>query len=181
MTRIEADLVGRPGSRHITRIEAAAVVAVVLVATWVVATAVPAWSEVAWAGGVLVLLALALVMVTARAVALRQARRTPFHSLLVARSIPPARPADLERIERLSGWVAYSQHDFSHRLKPMIVALIRRRLQISRGIQLAEGEVPPPELLSPELMALISPTAQQSSSSITTADLNRALDEIEAL
>jgi hypothetical protein len=91
------------------------------------------------------------------------------------------RPADLERIERLSGWVAYSQVDFNHRLKPLIVSLIARRLQISRGIHLVEGDAPPPGLLSPQLTALIDPSGEEPESSITTADLHRALDEIEAL
>jgi hypothetical protein len=164
-----------------TRIEAVAAVVVVVIATWVVATALPAWSEVAWAGGVLVLLALALAALAVRTIGLRQSRRTPFQRMQKRYELRPARPADLERIERLAGWVAYSQHDFSHRLKPMIVALIRRRLQISRGIELADGEVPSPGVLSPELTALIAPTSEQLAASITTTDLNRALDEIETL
>jgi hypothetical protein len=163
------------------RVEAIAVVSIVVLASWVVGTALPEWREVAWAGGVLVILALSLVAVTARAAALRHSRRTPFGSLVMTAEITRERPADLERIERLSGWVAYSQIDFSHRLKPLIVSLIARRLQISKGIDLIEGDAPPPGLLSPELTALIDPSGEEPASSITTADLHRALDEIEAL
>jgi hypothetical protein len=163
------------------RFEAVAVVALVLVASWVVGTALPEWREVAWAGGVLIILAFALAAVTARAAALRHSRRTPFGSLVTTAEVARERPADLERIERLSGWVAYSRLDFSHRLKPLIVSLIARRLQISRGIDLVEGDAPPPGLLSPELTALIDPSGEEPATSITTADLHRALDEIEAL
>jgi hypothetical protein len=101
--------------------------------------------------------------------------------LLHTRRPAPTRPADLEKIERLAGWVAYSQHDFGHRLKPMIVQLICHRLEISRGIKLENGQPPPPELLSGELAALIAPASDDSPPSITTADLVRALDEIETL
>jgi hypothetical protein len=163
------------------RIEAVAVLAIVVLASWVIGTALPEWREVAWAGGVLVMLAFALASVTARAVALRHSRRTPFGSLVMTAEVARERPADLERIERLSGWVAYSQVDFSHRLKPLIVSLIARRLQISRGIDLIEGDAPPPGYLSPELTALIDPSSEEPPSLITTADLHRALDEIEAL
>jgi hypothetical protein len=163
------------------RVEAIAVLLVVLIATWVVATALPGWSEVVWAAGVLTILAIALTALFARAAAMRHDRLTPFQALLTTYESAPARPADLERIERLAGWVAYSEHDFSHRLKPLIVSLICRRLQISRGIELAEGEAPPADLLSDELAELIAPSGQQRLAPITTGDLNHALDEIEAL
>jgi hypothetical protein len=163
------------------RIEAIAVLLVVLIASWVVATALPAWSEVAWAGGVLAMLAIVLAGLIARAAAMRHRRLTAFQALLTRSDSAPARPADLERIERLAGWVAYSEHDFSHRLKPLIVALICRRLQISRGIEVADGASPPSDLLSDELAELIAPTAGQRLTPITTGDLNRALDEIETL
>jgi hypothetical protein len=163
------------------RIEAIAVLVVVGIASWVVATALPAWSEVAWAGGVILILAIALGSLTARAAAMRHARRTPFQSLLKTYDAKPIRPADLERIERLASWGAYSQLDFSHRLKPMIVALIWRRLLLSKGIELTPGEEPPPGLLSSELAALIAPAGTARTTSITTRDLSRALDEIEAL
>jgi hypothetical protein len=165
----------------VNKIEAVVVLVVVGIASWVVATALPAWSEVAWAGGVILILAIALGSLTARAAAMRHARRTPFQSLLKTYEAKPMRPADLERIERLASWGAYSEHDFSHRLKPMIVALIWRRLLLSKGIELSPGEEPPPGLLSPELTALIASTGTPRTTSITTKDLNRALDEIEAL
>ncbi|MEA2506917.1 MAG: hypothetical protein QOH48_1535 [Actinomycetota bacterium] len=164
-----------------SRLEVTVVVAVVVVASWVVATALPDWSQVAWAGGVLLLLVIALIALTARAGAMRHPGPSPFGSLLMVRNAEFARPADLERIERLAGWVAYSQHDFNQRLKPMLVQLISHRLEISRGLKLEEGEVPSPELLSARLAALIAPATEDSPSPITTADLNRALDEIEAL
>jgi hypothetical protein len=164
-----------------SRLEALAVVTVVLIASWVVATALPAWSRVAWAGGVLLIFVAALVTLTARAEGMRHSGPSPFATLLYRRQPAPTRPADLERIERLAGWVAYSQHDFRHRLKPMIVQLICHRLEISKGIRLEDGQPPPPELLSGALAALIAPATEDSPSSITTADLNRALDEIEAL
>jgi hypothetical protein len=163
------------------RLEALAVVTVVLVASWVVATALPDWSRVAWAGGVLLIFVVALVTLTARAGGMRHSGPTPFAMLLHTRRPAPTRPADLEKIERLAGWVAYSQHDFGHRLKPMIVQLICHRLEISRGIKLENGQPPPPELLSGELAALIAPASDDSPPSITTADLVRALDEIETL
>jgi hypothetical protein len=130
---------------------------------------------------VILILAIALGSLTARAAAMRHARRTPFQSLLKRYEVKPTRPADLERIERLASWGAYSEHDFSHRLKPMIVALIWRRLLISKGIQLTAGEEPPAGLLSPQLAALIAPSGAPRTTSITTQDLNDALDEIEAL
>jgi hypothetical protein len=163
------------------RIEAIAVLVVVGIASWVVATALPAWSDVAWAGGVILILAIALGSLTARAAAMRHARRTPFQSLLRTYETKPTRPADLEKIERLASWGAYSEHDFSHRLKPMIVALIWRRLLLSKGIELTAGGEPPPGLLSPELAALIAASGAPRTTSITTQDLNHALDEIEAL
>jgi hypothetical protein len=161
-----------------SRTRGGAVVAVVLCGSWLVATALPAWAEVAWAGGVLLLLVVALAVLVARAGAMHHSGPTPFGTLLASPTPSHGRPADLERIERLAGWVAYSQHDFSHRLKPMIVELIRRRLQISKGIDLDDDL--PPGLLSAELAALISPE-DGTTSSITTEDLNRALDEIETL
>jgi hypothetical protein len=163
------------------RVEAIAVLFVVLIATWVVAMALPAWSEVAWAAGVLTILAIALAALIARAASMRHDRLTPFQTLLRSAESAPSRPADLERIERLAGWVAYSEHDFSHRLKPLIVSLICRRLQMSRGIELADGEAPPADLLSDELAELIAPSDGQRLTPITTGDLNHALDEIEAL
>jgi hypothetical protein len=164
-----------------SRLEAIALVVVVSIASWIVGTALPAWREVAWAGGVLLIFVVALGSLAARAAAMRHARQTPFQALLKTYDPKPKRPADLERIERLAGWVAYSEHDFSHRLKPMIVALISRRLRISRGIELFEGQEPPSGLLSPELTALIASSGPPRTSSITTKDLNDALDEIEAL
>jgi hypothetical protein len=161
-------------------LEAGAAVAVVGIAAWVVATALPAWSQVAWTGAVLLLLALALVALTGRAFGLRQPRVTPFQSLLQQPKPRPVRPADLERIERLTGWVAYSRHDFNHRLRPLFTALIRRRLEMSRGIRLPEDSPIPVELLSPELGALMTPS-DAIPRSITTRDLNRALDDIEEL
>jgi hypothetical protein len=163
------------------RIEAIALLVVVGIASWIVATALPAWSEVAWGGGVILILATALASLTARAAAMRHARQTPFQSLLKTYNAKPARPEDLEKIERLASWGAYSEHDFSHRLKPIIVSLIRRRILISRGIELTDDEEPPPGLLSPELTALIAPSGAPRTTSITTKDLNQALDEIEAL
>jgi hypothetical protein len=163
------------------RVEAIAFVVVVSIASWIVGTALPAWREVAWAGGVLLIFVAALGSLTVRAAAMRHARQTPFQALLKTQAPKSTRPADLERIERLAGWVAYSELDFSHRLKPMIVALISRRVRISRGIELSEGEEPPPGLLSPELAALIASSGPPRTSSITTQDLNHALDEIEAL
>jgi hypothetical protein len=162
-----------------SRIETGAVVVVVVAGSWVVATVLPAWAEVAWAAGVLLLLVLALGLLIARAGAMRHSGPSPFGALLARSGQLPERPADLEKIERLAGWVAYSQHDFSHRLKPMIVQLIRRRLEISKGIGLDEDL--PPGVLSDKLSALISAEGDGRSSSITTDDLNRALDEIEAL
>jgi hypothetical protein len=163
------------------RIEAVAVVLVIAIASWIVATSLPAWSDVAWAGGVLVILTFALASLTARAATMRHARRTPFQTLLKAYAPKPTRPADLERIERLAGWVAYSEHDFNHHLKPIIVSLIRRRVKMSMAIELTDGKELPPGLLSEKLTALIAPSGQPRASSITTQDLNEALDEIEAL
>jgi hypothetical protein len=163
------------------RLEAAIVVAVVLIASWVVATALPEWSEVAWAGGVLLIFAVALVSLAFRARGMRLSGFSPYGALLRVHHLSQVRPADLERIELLTGWVAYSGHDFSQRIKPMIVQLLRRRLEISKGIRLQEGEAPPAGVLSNELAELIAPSHDHSSRSITTDDINRALDEIEAL
>ena len=161
-------------------LEAGAVVGVVGIAAWVVATALPAWSEVAWAGAVLLLLVIALGALSVRALALRRARVTPFQRLLQERPSVEVRPADLERIERLTGWVAYSRHDFNHRLRPLFTGLIRRRLQMSRAIDLPEGAPVPVELLPPDLALLMAPSGTLPGS-ITTADLGRALDGIEQL
>jgi hypothetical protein len=156
------------------------VVAVVIVTTWVVATALPAWSEVIWAGGVLVILAVALGALIARARGMGHSGPSPFNGLLQQHDSVPVRPADLERIERLAGWVAYSPHDFRHRIKPMLLELIGRRLHSSEGIEFKNGALPSSELLSPELVALLDP-AEPNGAAVTTADLNRALDEIETL
>ena len=162
------------------RLEAIAVVAIVIVATWVVATALPAWSEVAWAAGIFLILAVGLLALVGRAGAMRHPGPSPFGRLLTNPDRIPVRPADLERIERLAGWVAYSQHDFSHRLQPLIVDLVRRRLNLSKGMEFADGELPDPDLLTPGLAALVRPP-EASKAPITTADLSRALDEIETL
>jgi hypothetical protein len=51
---------------------------------------------------------------------------------------------------------------------------------MSRGIRLPEDAPVPLELLSPELGALMTPS-DAIPRSITTQDLNRALDDIEEL
>jgi hypothetical protein len=163
------------------RTEALVAVVLVLVIAWVIATAVPAWAEVTWDAVVLLLFAGALAAATGRARGLRATAPSPFNSLLRDSDHAAPRPSDLERIERLVSWQSYSQHDFDHRLRPMIVQLIRHRLHISRGVELDDPRLF--ERLSPELSALIAPQRSEDDrlGSVTTEDLIRALDEIEAL
>ncbi len=164
------------------RVEAFVALILVLLLAWVMATAVPAWSEVVWAGAVLVVFVVALATLTARAEGLRPAGPSAFERLLRDPHRVAPRPADLERLERLVGWRAYSQHDFDHRLRPIIIQLVARKLEIARGIEF-DDPATLQRLLSPELSALIAPSGLENDHSmiITTEDLTRLLDEIEAL
>ncbi|MDP9226329.1 MAG: hypothetical protein M3P18_21315 [Actinomycetota bacterium] len=164
------------------RAEALVALMLVLLSAWVVATTIPAWSEVVWAGAVLLIFVAALATLTARAERLRPAGPSAFESLLTDPHRVAPRPADLERLERLVGWRAYSQHDFDHRLRPLLVQLIAGRLQMARRIEFDDaGTVE--RFLSSELSAMIAPSGSHNDRSmpITTEDLARVLDEIEAL
>jgi hypothetical protein len=97
--------------------------------------------------------------------------RSSFESLLVRRGRTFHRPADLERFERLLAWGRYSPRDFDHHVRPMLVGLLRHRLEIS------------PAPLGSELAALLAgtPVEETYGKSVSTRDLERIVLAIESL
>jgi hypothetical protein len=97
--------------------------------------------------------------------------RSSFESLLVRRGRTFHRPADLERCERLLAWGRYSPRDFDHHVRPVLIGLLRHRLEIS------------PAPLDSELAALLAgaPAEETYGKGVSTRDLERIVLAIESL
>lgn len=97
--------------------------------------------------------------------------RSSFESLLVRRGRTFHRPADLEHCERLLAWGRYSPRDFDHHVRPVLVELLRHRLEVS------------PAPLGSELAALLAgtPAEETYGKSVSTRDLERIVLSIESL
>ncbi len=94
-----------------------------------------------------------------------------FESLLKRPGHTRTRPADLERCERLLAWGRYSPRDFDHHVRPVLVELLRHRLEIS------------PAPLGSELASLLAgtPAEETYGKSVSTRDLERIVLSIESL
>ncbi|MDQ3661956.1 MAG: hypothetical protein M3454_13040 [Actinomycetota bacterium] len=94
-----------------------------------------------------------------------------FESLLKRPGRTRPRPADLERCERLLAWGRYSPRDFDHHVRPVLVELLRRRLETSSAP------------LDPELTALLAgnPAEDTYGRGLSTRDLERIVLSIESL
>ena len=94
-----------------------------------------------------------------------------FESLLARPRRTFQRPADLERCERLLSWHRYSARDFDHHVRPLLVGLLRHRLETSTAP------------LNPELTALLAGTPAEDTygKGVSTRDLERIVLSIESL
>jgi len=94
-----------------------------------------------------------------------------FESLLKRPRRTSQRPADLERCERLLSWRRYSPRDFDHHIRPLLLRLLRHRLETSAA------------LLDPELTALLdgTPATDTYGKGVSTGDLERIVLAIESL
>jgi hypothetical protein len=123
---------------------------------------------VGWASAILVWAAVEY------SVAVRQlmpSSRSLFESVLERPGRNHARPADLERCERMLSWRRYSSRDFDHHLRPVLLGLLRHRLTLSSAP------------LNPELIALLegTPAEQTYGKGVSTVDLERIVLTIESL
>jgi hypothetical protein len=96
--------------------------------------------------------------------------------------VPRERPADLERIERRLGWGRYSTGDFNYRVRPMLRRLVAHRLREGHSIDLDDAGDRARALVSTELWDhVIAKQSPDSDGVIRTADIERMVEEIEAL
>ena len=100
--------------------------------------------------------------------------RTAFDRLLDHTPRRPARPADLESLERALGWKTYSADEFEHRVWPILYRLARHRLLDHSGVDLDREPERAPELVR---RYLLEPPA----ATVTTADIGALVDRIEEL
>ena len=92
------------------------------------------------------------------------------------------RPPDLERIERGLGWERYSAGDFNYRVRPMLRRLVTARLRERHGIDIERDTAATRVVVSNELWDhVVAKQPPESEGVITTADIARMVDEIEAL
>lgn len=104
---------------------------------------------------VLVVGALALLTVVAVTAIATRGRPSPFVEAMRPRRRRPARPEELERLERQVALAVENSFDFYFRLRPALVAAAEATLWRRHGVPLerAEGRLPPEvwELVRPDL------------------------------
>lgn len=123
---------------------------------------------VGWASAILVWAAVEYSVAVRR---LMPSSRSLFESVLRRPGRNHARPADLERCERMLSWRRYSPRDFDHHLRPVLLGLLRHRLTLSSAP------------LDPELTALLegTPAEETYGKGVSTVDLERIVLTIESL
>lgn len=130
---------------------------------------------------VLVVGALVFLTVAAVIALATEARRSPFEQALARRGRRPARPEELERLERQVALAVESAFDFYFRLRPSLVAAAGAALQRRHGVPLEEGE----RFFAPEVWELVRPEAPPPDDRLATGPpldrLNAAVTAIEGI
>lgn len=116
----------------------------------------------------------------ARATDARPKEPSPFDSLEHPRSACE-RPPDLRRLESTFGWKVYSAEEFDHFVAPHLTRVLRARLSGRHGLDPFAEPERARTVVSPMLWPLLDPPSSEGSSSVTTADIARILDLIEAV
>jgi hypothetical protein len=116
---------------------------------------------------VLLMLAIAMSELASRALPKPARRRWLLDGSLTEDAVKAHRPNDLADLERALGWRSYEAREFRNRVQPVFRELVTYRLG-------AKGAVPP------GLTALMDDDAP-APDRVTTRDLTRLVDEIEAL
>ncbi|MDQ3987166.1 MAG: hypothetical protein M3280_11810 [Actinomycetota bacterium] len=101
-------------------------------------------------------------------------------------SVPGERlvPEDLKRLERALGWMSYEPSYFDFRVRPILRELIVHRAKRDRGIDLETDYEAGIGEIKDELMNLVGKKKAETlygTRNLTTGDLIRLIDEIEAI
>ncbi len=154
-----------------------------LVASFVAGALFPTRRELIAAVTIVLLLAVALVALKARARGLVAPRRSRFEEALRARGRRAGRPEDLERCERALGWRVYAPRDFDHHVRPLLRALVVHRVKERLGIDLEADPSAGVGAVDAELLALAGDVSSESlfDRNLVTSDIARYLERIEDL
>jgi hypothetical protein len=151
-----------------------------LVAAAVVAALVAGGARGLFYAGLVAAL-LELLLLRARLIDLTRVRR---------RRRSSAEPADaLERsFSQLRDelyWTAHSRREFDRTLRPRLARILAVRLVEGRGVRLDHSPARAQELVGPETWALLDPsrpnTMDRSRAGVSTAELRRSVERLEAL
>jgi hypothetical protein len=155
---------------------------VVTVVTIAASLALPALRATIATGAGLVLLLVVAGHTVSWSASLRAPRPTMFERARAPHRELPARPPDLERLERLLGWRSYSSRDFNHRVRPLLLQLIAFKLKASHGIDPDVQPEAAARRLPVELRGLIGTQDHSDDSGVTdTAEIDALVSCIEAL
>ena len=155
--------------------QAAAAIVVMAAVVWL---SWPGGRTAVTAGALCALFLVGLVRVSAEAAAMRPPGGSEFDDALrpVRSELP--RPEDLQRAERVFGWKRYSPEDFEHRIRPLLLRLIRVGV-LARGGPDPAGDPEAAANLSGSLRDVAAGSPSQSS--FDTRGLEAIVEEIEVL
>jgi hypothetical protein len=150
---------------------------VVIVVGTVIALMLPGWAGVATGVTSLWVFAAGLLLF-GRLMRATGGRGNWFERVLRPAASKGYRPADLEHLERVLGWGAYSGPDFDHQVRPLLSGLIRHRLLDRHGIDLDADTSRAAAVAGDELVALVN---DRTTKVMRTADIQRLVEKIETL
>lgn len=156
--------------------------ALVVLVGGTIAAVVPGWAGVAIGTSALWVFAAGLLLF-ARLMRQAPGRGHWFDRMLRTSPSRPGRPADLEHLERVLGWRAYSGPDFDHQVRPVLGALVRHRLRDRHGIDVTTDRVRATDVAGADLVALTISHRMEHPTTTTmrTPDIQLLVERIAAL
>ena len=113
---------------------------------------------------------------------LRAARPSPFEEARVLTRVTPARPPDLEALERTLGWGSYARRDFDHRVRPVLRRLLAFKLLAAHGLDPEVDPAGAQALLPDDLRWLLETRgSDEDAGVIVTEEIESLVARIEAL
>lgn len=152
----------------------------VVIAAYIAGHLVPGHRGMVVTIAILVLFAGALLTFTGTLMGMRE-RRSAFERLLESPAPAPARPRDLVRLERSSGWSAYSVVDFDLRVRPVLHRIIRHRVMEHRHVDVDASPADARRILGEQLEWIVTGEVPPVERLVRSSDIERFVGEIEAL